>query len=94
MSQLNIVLLGCEYDDAILLRGLFFSGLRFFNDLEISDSIPRRTCAQDFPSTIAEFEPANLGSQGENVTPRTPRPTIIIIIIIIILIIIIIIIII
>ena len=27
------------------------------------------------PSTSAGFEPANLGSQGEHVTPRPPRPT-------------------
>ena len=27
------------------------------------------------PSTSARFEPANLGSRGESVTPRPPRPT-------------------
>ena len=27
------------------------------------------------PSTSAGFEPANLGSQGEHVTPKTPRET-------------------
>ena len=54
-----------------------FSGLRFFNEPEISDSRrpawspSRRTYAQDFyilkknPSTSAGFEPANLGSRGE-----------------------------
>ena len=62
------------------------SGLRFFNEPEISNSGPpalrssRRTCAQDFyvlknPSTSARSEPANLGSRGELVTPRPPRPT-------------------
>ena len=27
------------------------------------------------PLTSAEFQPANLGSRGEHVTPRPPRPT-------------------
>ena len=27
------------------------------------------------PSTSVGFEPANLGSRGEHVTPRTPIPT-------------------
>ena len=27
------------------------------------------------PTTSAEFEPANLGSRGDHVTPRPPRPT-------------------
>ena len=57
-----------------------FSGLRFFNESEISDP-SRRTCTQDFtswknPSTSAGFEPANLGSRNEHVTPKPPRPTI------------------
>ena len=29
------------------------------------------------PSTLVRFEPANLGSRGEHVTPSSPRPTII-----------------
>jgi hypothetical protein len=61
-----------------------FSGLRFFNEPEISDSgcpaesPSRRTCSQDFyvlknPSTSAGFEPANLGSRGEHTSmlPQT-----------------------
>ena len=31
------VLLGCEYANLILLRGLFFSGSRFVNESDISD---------------------------------------------------------
>ena len=64
----------------------YFSGLRFFNEPEISDSAPsaqslsRRTCAQDVydlknPSTSAGFETANLGSRGDHGTPRPTRPT-------------------
>ena len=63
----------------------YFSGVRFFNEPEISDSGPpalspsRRTCAQDFyilknPSTSAGFEPASLGSRGKHGTPRPLRP--------------------
>jgi hypothetical protein len=37
------------------------------------------------PSISAWFVTANLGSRGEHVTPKPPRPTIIIIIIIIII---------
>ena len=48
-----------------------FSGLRFFNEPEMSDSAPqlnpsRRTCAQDFYV---------LGFRGEHVTPRPLRTT-------------------
>ena len=57
-----------------------FSGLRFFNEPEISDSgpqlkvPPRRLVLKIFtswknPSTLAGFEPANLGSRDEHVTP-------------------------
>ena len=60
-----------------------FSGLRFFNEAEISDSEPpaqslsRRTCTSwKNPSTAAGFERANLGSRGEQVSPRPRRPTI------------------
>jgi hypothetical protein len=70
----------------MLLRGLFFSGYRFFNEPEISDSgslalsTSPRTYAQDFyvlknPSTSVGFEPANLGSQGEHVTPGPQNST-------------------
>ena len=45
------------------------SGLRFFNEPEISDSGPLKKN----PSTSAGFEPANLGSRGEHVTPNPPR---------------------
>ena len=62
-----------------------FSGLRFFNEPEISDSGPlalvppgglvlRIFTSWKNPSTSAGLEPANLGSQGEHITLR---PTII-----------------
>ena len=63
-----------------------FSGLRIFNEPEISDSGPpqvkvppvglllRIFTSWKNPSTSARFEPANLGSRGEHVTPRPPRP--------------------
>ena len=58
-----------------------FSGLRFFNEPEISDSWPqlivppgglvlRIFTSWKNQSTSAGFEPANLGSRGEHVTPR------------------------
>ena len=54
-----------------------FSGLRFFNEPEISESGPLpEDLRSGFlrpeknPSTSAGFEPTNLGSRGEHVTPR------------------------
>ena len=63
-----------------------FLGLRFFIEPEISDSGPhlevppgglvlRIFTSWKNPSTSVGFEPAKLGSQGEHVTPRQPRPT-------------------
>ena len=62
----------------------YFSGFRFFNELEISDpqlKVPtgglvlRMFTSRKNPSTSAGFELANLGSRGEHVTPRPTRPT-------------------
>ena len=58
-----------------------FSGLRFSNEPEISDSGPPALspsgvlCTEKNPSTLVGFEPVNLGSRGEHVTPRPPRST-------------------
>ena len=58
------------------------SGLRFFNEPEISDSGPleglvlRIYTSWQNPSTSVGFEPANLGSRGKHFTPRPPRQTI------------------
>ena len=63
-----------------------FSGFRFFNEPEISDLGPqvkvpagglllRIFTSWKNPSTSIGFEPANLGSRDEHVTPRPPRPT-------------------
>ena len=65
-----------------------FSSLRFFNDLHIYSQIRdpqlkappgglvlRIFTSSKNPSTSAGFEPANLGSRYEHVTPRTARPT-------------------
>ena len=63
-----------------------FSGLRIFNEPEISDSgsqlkvppgrlVLRISTSWKNPSTSVGFEPANLGCRGEHVTPRPPRPT-------------------
>ena len=63
-----------------------FSGLRFFNELEISDSGPQLKVPTEGlvlriftswknPCTSAGIEPANLGSRGEHATLRPPRPT-------------------
>ena len=54
------------------------TGLRFFNDPQLK--IPTRGLVlrmftfRKNPSTLAGFEPANLGSRGEHVTPRPSRP--------------------
>ena len=64
-----------------------FSGLRFFNEPEISESghqlkvppgglVLRMFTSWKNPSTSVGFEPANLGSRGEHVTTRPPKPTI------------------
>ena len=60
-------------------RTSFSSGLRFFNEPEISVP-PRGLVLRTFTSrknssTSVGFEPVNLGSRGEHVTPRPPRPT-------------------
>ena len=63
-----------------------FSGLRFFNEpesqtrgsqLKVSPGglMLRIFMSWKNPSTSAGFEPANLGSRDEHVTPRPPRPT-------------------
>ena len=63
-----------------------FSGLRFFNDLKSQTRDPqlkvppgglelRIFTSWKNPSTSAGFQPANLGSRGEHVTSRPPRPT-------------------
>ena len=65
---------------------LIFSGLRFFNENEMSDSGPpagcpsRRRCAQDFyvlkkSIDLSRVWTPNLWSRGEHVTPRLPRST-------------------
>ena len=52
-----------------------------FEDIFKFKKKERVTCSQEFyvlkkkiPSTSVRFEPANLGSRGEHVTPRPPRP--------------------
>ena len=56
-----------------------FSSLRFFNEPEISDS--EHSSLKDLyvlkknSSTSAGFQPANLGSRDEHVTPSPPRLT-------------------
>ena len=63
-----------------------FPGLRFFNEPEISDSGPpaqspsgglalRIFTSWKNPSTSAGFKLANLIFQGEQIIPRSPRPT-------------------
>ena len=51
-----------------------FSGLRFFNEPEISDVVPSLKSWKN-PSTSARFELANLESRDEHSTLRPPRPT-------------------
>ena len=58
-----------------------FSGLRFCNEPDISElQVPpggrvlRIFMSWKNPSTSPGFEPANLGSWGEHVTTRQPRP--------------------
>ena len=58
-----------------------FSGLKIFNEPETSDSgSPADDLCSGFywkiPSTSAGFEPANLGSRGEHVTPRPTDNTV------------------
>ena len=65
-----------------------FFRLEVINKHEISESGPPslKSLPEDFcsgflrpeknPSTSAGFEPAHLGSQGEHVTPRSPRSTV------------------
>ena len=50
-----------------------FSGLRFFN--KPGDLCSEFLRPEKNSSTSAGFEPANLGSRGEQVTPRPPRLT-------------------
>ena len=47
-----------------------FSSEAYFFRLEVQDFYVLKN-----PSTSAGFEPANLGSRGEHVTSRPPRPT-------------------
>ena len=70
----------------MLLRGLFFQAWGSLTSLKSQTRDPqlkvpprglvlRIFTSWKNPSTSAGFEPANLGSQGEHVTPRLPRPT-------------------
>ena len=61
-----------------------FSGLRFFNESEISESqlkvppeglVLRIFTSWKNPLISAGFKPATLGSRGKHVTMRPPRPT-------------------
>ena len=64
----------------ILLRGLFFRLEIIRLGIPSLNSLPEDLCSgylrpEKNPSTSAGFEPANLGSRGQHVTPRPPRPT-------------------
>ena len=58
-----------------------FSGLRFFNEPEISDSgppalyLPGYLCSEKIHRPQSNLNPPNLESRGEHVTPRPPRQT-------------------
>ena len=80
------VLLERQNGDLILLRGLLFQASGSFTSLKSHTRDPRlevpprglvlRICMSwKNPSTSAGFEPENLGSWDEHVTPRLPRPT-------------------
>ena len=65
----------------ILLRGLFFqtrgSLTSLKSQLKVSPGglVFRIFTSWKNPSTSGGFEPANLESRGEHITPRPPRPT-------------------
>ena len=80
------MLLGTEYADSILLRGLFFQAWGPLTNLKSQTRDPqlkvppgglvlRSFTSWKNPSTSAGFKPVNLGSRGEHVTARPPRPT-------------------
>ena len=82
----RIWVLGREYADYILLRGLVFQALGSLTSLKSQTRDPqlkvrpgglvlRIFTSWKNPSTSAGFEPANLGSRDEHVTLRPPRPT-------------------
>ena len=79
------VLLGREYADYILFRGLFsLTSLKTqtrASRLKVASGglVLRIFKSWKNPSTSVGFESSNLRSRGEHVTPRTPRPTIYII---------------
>ena len=69
-----------------MLRGIFFQAWGSLTSLKTQTRDPqlkvppgglvlRIFTSWKNPSTSAGFEPANIGSRGEYVTPRPPRPT-------------------
>ena len=83
---LRSVVLPREYADYFFLRGLFFQAWGSLTSLKSQTRGPqlkvppgglvlRIFTSWKNPSTSAGFEPANLGSRGEHVTPRPPRTT-------------------